>query len=472
MPGPPAPRAGSAGKIQSRKPSPATHAKRQIAPPSGEETAETLTGLRTGTAKKTQGGTPRSNSKGGVAAGKRTQGRDTVAPTGSAKKAVAATTGGNAAGATSVQLAQHAGVPLAHVHVSDTVHARKGSGGGPPDGTQASALIYSADTAPGGIPTVADARMAREAASEARAAMLSGAAGSTSEQAALAPPGVLPSSHDRVGFEDIPHSRFAAPGLRRVEGGGREAQAAAVIYGCPTAPASGPSSPPKYPLPPPRTGGGGSSSRADIYARAEEIQAAAAAHRGGGGGGAAAGATTDFTDAKYLRDLEPSSGHSSQASSGEAASVIYGRAPPGGHDSEAPSSSKRMFGPADDPRDTTAAGHRSEQIQAARAIGALSIDEEPRLGALGGPAGGYSGAGRCSEAMGGGGVRPVAAIMEADVSAPYESAEWAGARSDASAHGMPGQRKWEAGGDLVGLRSISDISDQVYESEARFPSAG
>ena len=70
------------------------------------------------------------------------------------------------------------------------------------------------------------------------------------------------------------------------------------------------------------------------------------------------------------------------------------------------------------------------------------------------------------------GVRTLNDIQAADD--PYDKSEWAGqggvpARTSA---GRPGMPKWLIGGDFVGRRPVADISDLVYESEAKYASAG
>lgn len=131
--------------------------------------------------------------------------------------------------------------------------------------------------------------------------------------------------------------------------------------------------------------------------------------------------------------------------------------------------------PATDPRDFGGrAGARSQQMGERRAS---TFDITKMPGEHGGsdytPA--YTGAlGMPSAADHPHGVRPIPAIQSYVSSAKYDKNPWAGKQSDKLAVGQPGQRKYEPGlrEDFVSLRPISDISDFVYESEKKMPSAG
>jgi hypothetical protein len=77
------------------------------------------------------------------------------------------------------------------------------------------------------------------------------------------------------------------------------------------------------------------------------------------------------------------------------------------------------------------------------------------------------------------GVRAAADILSAG-DASGDTSEWAGKGGgpERASGGRPGQRKWHignaaiSGGDFVGVRPVSDISDLVFESEGWRMSAG
>jgi len=130
--------------------------------------------------------------------------------------------------------------------------------------------------------------------------------------------------------------------------------------------------------------------------------------------------------------------------------------------------------PAADPRRFDgSAGARTQQMGERRAT-TFDITKMPG----GSHIAEYAGAGRGSAEShphaSTGPVRPIAAIQSYVSSSVYENDLWAGAQSDHFATGKPGQRKYAPGlkEDFVGVRPVADISDLLLEQEAVLPSAG
>ena len=70
-------------------------------------------------------------------------------------------------------------------------------------------------------------------------------------------------------------------------------------------------------------------------------------------------------------------------------------------------------------------------------------------------------------------MRGAKAILEGDdINGQHQTGEHAGVGSRYLAPGEPGQMKWVPGSDFVMTRPVGDISDHVYVSEAKQPSAG
>ena len=214
--------------------------------------------------------------------------------------------------------------------------------------------------------------------------------------------------------------------------------------------------------------------------------------------GRAFGASTEAVDAKWERAMHPTRGRvDAQFAGAEGAAGLRTRAaatcPAVRADATECSATKltdeRLYGRSAvvvgvaggarggaDPRDfALAAGSRSG---AAAALPAAK-------GALHGAGVAFEGAGGCSVQYAAGrpgqrkwqvgedmsGVRPVDVILATDDGSP---AQWAGKGGTAarSSAGRPGQHKWLVGGDYVGVRPVADISDLVLESESQYPSAG
>ena len=240
-----------------------------------------------------------------------------------------------------------------------------------------------------------------------------------------------------LSFDDIPHARFAVPGIGHVAGAARPTQAGALIFGDGAADAGG-----------------------AVVGRGTPHESQ--------GGYAAFGASTDAADAKLARDL--------QATRGRVDERLYSE-------------------------DNGAAGARTAAAAAAAARSGLGAPRADLAGAAGGqsaieathPKGyqhgvgvAYVGAGREAVATQPGhagqarwqvgtdetGLKPAESISTYD-GGDAES-EWAGMGGgpQRTSGGRPGQRKWHVGGDFVGVRPVADISDFVFESEQKFPSAG
>lgn len=278
---------GGAGKIQSRKPPAPPHGKKPLMEPI-QSIADKVTGIAPSTPDKVQ-----VMPKKKQLAGKQTPGISEEVATGTAflpgKRQVdmthAQTEGlvengdpgypaqvpvpGDAAGKGSVQLAAHVGVPLAQI--ADTSNARKKNVFNGNHSTVDS-VVFGLDAddsahadkrdftgAAGNLSSTADhagifaeGQNAYETANKAFAMRstadsiifnrdtdgmdafedprdFEGAAGNRSETAAMS--GLFSEKVDKVSFEDIPHAKFAPPGLRKVDAMGSRAEE--IIYNRP-----------------------------------------------------------------------------------------------------------------------------------------------------------------------------------------------------------------------------------------------
>jgi len=502
--GPPPPLDGAAGKLQSRRANSPSRTK-QIAQPV-KPVASKISGVLSGASPQTSN---RSSQRGGSPsrsiAGKPTPGREMAVATGvahvpgkkqskpgaitgaksSGKKQFAAAAGtlssidsvvfgadvdGSAsaidprnfdgAAGTPTNAAEHAGI-FAEVHAPHPAAAYGAR-------SSADSLIFNRDIDHSA--GVADPH----------AAAWHGAAGARSEASALAPYMTLPQhGADRVGFEDIPHSKFAnSPGVKRVDGGAAaRTQAQQHMYshhqGQQQQQQQQPMSWPGA------TAGQQQQMQMQMQMQAMQLH----------GGRGAAGATTDWTDARHQRDLAPNRAKINPADAQRLYAGGAGVRTEAGSDTTAwnqlhdvsvrtaarPTDQQMQAGA--DPRDfSRSAGARSATV-GQKVMGSHDITRAPHLGSGAVDMHGRVGLSSSHMAAQPQGVRSAQAILEGDdATAPYESDEYAGVKSSWMGAGEPGQRKWTIGtgevGDYVGVRPVSDISDMVWKGEDQFPSAG
>merc|ERR1719453_995508 len=218
----PEPNVGGAGKIQSRKPPAPPHGKKPLMEPI-QAIADKVTGIAPSTPDK-----PTVAPKRKQIAGKQTPDISEEVATGTAflpgKRQVDMThaqTEGlvengdpgmpaevpvpyDVAGKGSVKLAAHVGVPLAQI--ADTSNARKKNVFNGNHSTVDS-VVFGLDA---------------DDSKHADKRDFTGAAGNLSETAAMS--GLFSEKVDKVSFEDIPHAKFAPPGLRKVDSMGSRAE--------------------------------------------------------------------------------------------------------------------------------------------------------------------------------------------------------------------------------------------------------
>lgn len=256
-----------------------------------------------------------------------------------------------------------------------------------------------------------------------------GAAGNASAQSAAAPPGEL-SAHERLGFADIPHAKFAVPGRDPVPNAQRPAQAGNLIYGREPKP--------QGPLQ------GVPQGRPHVF-----------------------GASTDMADAKYHRQMNPTKGRPHEATRLDGAGVPSSQiAPPSGVGKAA---ADLACGAG--MRTSEAAAHASgkgyQHGSGASYAGAGANSLQSAVGQPGQPQW------EVGQEVG---VRSAANILSGHYDSD-DASEWAGNPSMTFSAGCPGQAKWfvgngHSGGDFVGVRPISDISNVVVQSDAEQLSAG
>ena len=270
-------------------------------------------------------------------------------------------------------------------------------------------------------------------------AMLHGAAGVRSEASGVRPPMSLQEhGADRVGFEDIPRAKFSAPGLG----------------------------------PAPHS----------------------TAYRG------AAGATSNFTDQRFQRDLQPNRAKLRPGDGAQAEHLVFGHemAPP---DATKQSAATQLYSGAGARSETASTAQAWNQLHdvsvrtaskptdqqmllrdfgasagahatqlGQKACGAYDVTQMPHLGSGAGDLRGRVGVPSGFQEQHPQGVKPAVAILEGED--PYDTSEYAGVGSSYMAWGEPGQQKFAIGQDFVMVRPVGDISDMVMDSEAHLPSAG
>ena len=240
-----------------------------------------------------------------------------------------------------------------------------------------------------------------------------------------------------LNFEDIPHARFASPGLGHVAGAARPAQAGELIFG----------------------GAPQASGVADGHAAGRKHQPHTF------------GASTDVLASKWAHDQQATRGKVDQRLYA-ADSGAHGMRTAAAADAAARSKLGAVY--HDDATRLGAAGRRPP--------GCAS-----QLGAMHGEGVSYQGAGREAVATQPGHAgQPKWLVGEEDATGRKlagsilasagsdDGDEWAGKGGgpERSSAGRPGQQKWHVGGDYVGVRPVADISDLVIESEQLLPSAG
>jgi hypothetical protein len=377
---------------------------------------------------------------------------------GGGKKGATASQG--AAGSTSESLAVHAGVPL--VNEPDRAARKK---------------LLQAPTGDGGAVAGDRGRGGRAGCAGLSTADslifqrdLDGSDGAVDTRdfaaaAGLASSATQPERHTNgVRYEDIPHSRFSAPG-RRLGGAPDDAARAAGAFGAPTAHTDARLAQhlggTKVRLRSAR-GGAESAERLIFGARAGGAPAAEqaafeAALYSGAGVRSAASAAHNAARHGVVDVASRSTAHLTDQTVYGAHLVVNGARPMGTTLPQDP----RDFGGS--------AGAATHHLNSRRAT-TFDIDKMP--GGCGADRVEYSGSGVRSGAGASARLRSYESILSAPAHA-WDHDEWAGSSTGHFQPGQPGQRKWDvADDDVVGVRSAADVGMAVYEAQLAQPYAG